>query len=1052
MTKLYLFVRRYLTVLLVFGTLVSFAQQTVSGKVTAADDGAGIPGVNILEKGTSNGTVSDADGSFRIIVGANATLAFSFVGYTTQEVVVGSQNVINVTLEADVTTLSEIVVTGYGSVQAKDATGAVAVVGVKDFNGGLISSPEQLIQGKLAGVQMVSASGQPGAGVQLRIRGTNSIRSNNNPLFVVDGVPLAGGVQPGAANVGFGTNQDTNPLNFLNPADIESMSVLKDASATAIYGSRGANGVVIITTKNGKGMEKGILDFASSISIAAPRTKYDLLNPSEFLAGVTQFGGNAVTQNFGQQTDWQDYVTRTSVSNTQNLSYSKGYKTGFLRASFGYDNQVGVVENSEMTRITGRLNGSKSFFDKKLTLELASTISNVNREDPAISGSAGFQGDLLGAAYSANPTWGTDPDFNTGGQRSPANMLAYYQGTGVTNRFLNNFSATYKLTESLSIKGIYGLDWSKGEAVTLAGGKAINAGNGITGFGQGQINENSNVNNLVEVYLDYSKQLGNVKVEAVGGYSYQNFNNKWNWVTARGFTDPNSFSSMESELRNNFDAVDAAASALYGSYNNWGVTNDLRNAGAGNPTTGGFVNGITFGNPGSLERKFFNRPSGATLAGVAANFYDQTDILQSYFGRGNFTISDKYLFTATVRIDGSSKFGDKFQYGVFPSAAAAWKLDKEAFMPDAISTLKLRAGYGIVGNQDGLGYGEFIRRERWGDAGVGDAREITVPGTSATGNVNPELKWEETTTFNVGLDFGILKDKLTGTFDVYTKNTTDLLLRVIPAAPSPIVGLQFENLDATVENKGWELGLSYAAIDKDDASLTISGNVSQNKNMLRDFAGALDAGTIYGQGLTGAYAQRLSGGNPLYSYHLREFEGFDSNGQPIGDNQTFIGKSALPEWNMGISISAQYKAFDLALFGTGQFGSYIYNNTQNAFFTAGSINNARNVTKDVLTSGEAGSAEAAVSTRFLYSGDFFRMQNITLGYNVKLGENKYIRKLRFYTTGQNLFVITKYNGLDPEVSSSPAGFDLLNGLPTAGIDYAAYPRPWILQIGLIASF
>ncbi len=1051
MRKFYLYVRRYLTVLLMLGTLAGFAQQTISGKVTAADDGSGFPGVNILEKGTGNGSVTDGEGNYQISVSANATLVFSFVGYVSQEVNAGGQSTLNVLLQPDVTALSEVVVIGYGETRVKDATGAVAAVSAKDFNGGLISSPEQLIQGKVAGVQMVSASGQPGAAVQFRIRGTNSIRSNNNPLFVVDGVPLAGGVQPGAADVGFGTNQDTNPLNFINPNDIESMSILKDASATAIYGSRGANGVVIITTKSGKGANKGVFSLASSVSIASPQSKYDLLSPSEFVGAVEQFGGDPIAQNFGSETDWQDYITRTSVSNTQNLSYSKGFNGGFFRASLGYDNQVGVIENSYMKRLTGRVNGSKSFLGDKLTIDLSSTFSNVNREDPAISASAGFQGDLLGAAYSGNPTWPTDPDFPTGGQRSPANMLAYYQSIGTTNRFLNNISATYKLNKDLSVKGTYGLDWSKGETVTLASGQTINGGNGVTGFGQGQINENRNTNNLVELTLNYTKELGNVKIEAVGGYSYQNFSNKWHWVTGRGFTDPNSFSNMESELRNNFDAVDARASSLYSDYNNWGVTDDLRNTGTGNPTSGGFVSGINL-KERSLEQSFFARPAGATMDAVGANFYDQTDFLQSYFARGNFTFSDKYLLTATVRVDGSSKFGDKNKYGVFPSAAVAWKIHEEDFMPDAVSTLKLRLGYGLVGNQDGLGYGEFRRRERFGDVGIGEDRQITFPGTSATGNINDELRWEQTTTLGVGIDFGIFGDKLSGSFDVYSKSTTDLLLRVQPAAPSPVVGLLFQNLDAVVENNGWELGLSWNAIEESEASFTISGNVSYNENMLKDFSGALDAGTIYGQGLSGAYAQRLSGGYPLFSYHLREFEGFDDNGQPIGDNQDFIGKTALPTWNMGFSLNARYKAFDLAMYMTGQFGHYIYNNTQNAFFTAGSINNARNVTRDVLTSGEAGSAEAAVSTRFLYSGDFMRMQNLTLGYNVDLKEMKFLKKLRFYATGQNLFVITDYNGLDPEVSSSPASFNLLNGLPTAGIDYAAYPRPRVYTIGLIANF
>lgn len=1047
MTNFYLFIRRYMTVFLLLGCVAVYAQRSVSGKVTDAGDGSGIPGVNILEKGTTNGTATDFDGNFTLSVGNNATLVFSFIGYKTQEVAVGSQSSLNISMELDVTALSEVVVIGYGQTTVKDATGAVSAVTAADFNGGVISSPEQLIQGKTAGVQITSASGAPGAGVQLRIRGTTSIRSNNNPLFVVDGVPLSGGTQPAAPDVGFGTSSDTNPLNFLNPADIASISILKDASATAIYGSRGANGVVIITTKTGKG-KKGVFDFASSVSVSSPAKKYDLLGRDAFLAAVAQYGGDPVAQDFGANTDWQDYLTRTSVSHKQNLSYAKGYETASIRATLGYENQQGVLENSYMKRLTGRINGSKSLLDDKLNIDLNATVSTVKREDPATSGSAGFQGDILGAAYSANPTWPTDPDFNTGGQRGPANMLTYYQSRGTTNRILTSLSADYKLTEGLTAKATYGLDLSRGDRTTLISGDAINAGNGVAGSGTGQLNQNNTTNNLLELTLNYNKEVGNTVIEVVGGYSVQSFRNQYYWAQGKGFTDYSSFSKMEDELNASFDAGDAAASAIAGDgrYNNWGITNDLRNAAN---TSGGFVSVINK-DAGTLNQTYFARPSGVTLSGIGANFYDQTDFIQSYFARGNFTINKKFLITATVRADGSSKFGKDNRYGVFPSGALAYKLSEEDFMPEIFNAFKVRVGYGIVGNQDGLGYGEYIRRERYSDVSVGDTREITLPGLTTQGSVNPGLKWESTAQTSFGIDFGVMNDKLSGSFDYYIKNTTDLLLRRNAAQPA-VASQIFDNLDATVENKGWEVSLNYVAVETDDASFTVGGNLSHNKNQLKDFGGQLDAGTIYGQGLTGAYAQRLAGGQPLFSYHLREFKGFDSNGQPIGDEQVFIGKSALPTWNMGISFNAKYKNLDFNMYMSGQFGQYIYNNTRNGFFTAGSINNARNVTPDVLTSGESGTAEAAVSTRFLEKGDFLRMQNMTLGYNVPM-KGGAIKNLRFSLNAQNLFVITDYSGLDPEVSTNPADSGLLNGLPTAGIDWAAYPRPRTFTIGLNASF
>lgn len=1047
MTHFYLLIRRYLVVFLMLGCATAFAQRSISGRVTAAEDGSGIPGVNILEKGTTNGTASDFDGNFRLNVGDNATLIFSFIGYKTMEVPVGAQSTLNVTMELDVTALSEVVVIGYGQTTVKDATGAVAAVTSKDFNGGVIASPEQLIQGKTAGVQITSASGAPGAGVQLRIRGTNSIRSNNNPLFVVDGVPLSGGTQPAAPDLGVGSSADTNPLNFLNPSDIESISILKDASATAIYGSRGANGVVIITTKSGKG-NKGTFDFASSVSVSSPLKKYDLLERDQFLAGVAQYGGDAAAQDFGANTDWQDFLLRNSVSHKQNLSYSKGLTNASIRAAIGYEDQQGVLENSYMKRFTARVNGSKSLLDDKLNIDLSATYSNVKREDPPTSGSAGFQGDILGAAYSANPTWPTDPDFNPGGLRSPANMLEYFQSTGTTNRILTNLSADYKLNDALTAKVTYGLDLSRGDRTTLVTGRAINFGNGVQGAGAGQLNQNNTTSNLVEATLNYTKEVGSVKIEVVGGYSVQSFRNQYYWAEGRGFADFSDFGSMDYQLRTSFDAADEIASSVAGDgrYSNWGFSRDLR--GSVPAGSQGFVSGINFDN-NTLYQTFLRRNAGVILSGIGANFFDQTDYLQSYFARGNFTINDKLLLTATLRADGSSKFGKDNRYGIFPSAAIAYKLHELDFMPDSFNNFKIRAGYGVVGNQDGLGYGEFIRRERWADVDVGDAREINLPGTSTQGSVNPGLKWESTTQISAGIDFGLNNDKISGSFDYYVKNTTDLLLRANAAQPA-VADQIFTNLDATVENKGWELSLSYAAIESSDASLTLSGNISNNKNQVKDFAGLLDAGTIRGQGLSGAYAQRLAGGQPLFSFFLREFGGFDANGQPIGDEQVFVGKTALPTWNMGFSINATYKKFDFNMYMSGQFGQYVYNNTRNALFTAGSINNARNVTPDVLTNGEAGSAEASVSTRFLEKGDFIRGQNLTIGYNIPVSGT--FKNLRVSFNAQNLFLITDYSGLDPEVSSNPSDNDLLNRLPTAGIDWAAYPRPRIFTLGLNASF
>ncbi|MEQ9231395.1 MAG: TonB-dependent receptor [Cyclobacteriaceae bacterium] len=596
--------------------------------------------------------------------------------------------------------------------------------------------------------------------------------------------------------------------------------------------------------------------------------------------------------------------------------------------------------------------------------------------------------------------------------------------------------------DGLVAKLNYGLDFSDADRVTLISGKSNNVGNNVTGNGLGQLNNNQTLNHLVEATATYNKSFGSVEMEVLGGYSIQSFKNTYNWVIARGFSDFN-FDQMESDIRDSFDAADAAASSATSEYNNWGISNDIT---GGTETSGGFAMSFP-----DLAPVYFSRPGGVSVNSLAANFYDRTDYLQSYFSRANFTISGKYLITATVRVDGSSTFGDNNKYGVFPSAAFAWQLHEEGFVPDFFNTLKLRVGYGIVGNQDGLGYGNFVRRERAADVGIGDNGSIAVPGTTTQGEANNDLKWEETTQQTIGFDFGFFGERVFGSLDFYKKETSDLLLNVQLAQPA-LAATRFENLDAIVENKGWELELGFEAIESNDVSLTISGNVSQNKNMVRDFNGNINAGTIYGQGLSGAFAQQLTGGRPLFSYYLREFAGFDGDGQPIRDDQKFVNKSALPEWNAGLSINLAVGDFDFSAYAAGQFGFWIYNNTENAFFTAGAIANGRNVTADVLTSGESGVAEAAVSERFLHKGDFIRMQNVSVGYNVPVDGASVFKNLRFSLNVQNLFLITEYNGIDPEVSTQAANFQLLNNLPTAGVDWAAYPRPRTFTLGLNATF
>jgi len=1029
------------------GAILSFGlvkAQDVSGTVT--DASGPLPGASVVVQGTTNGTQTDFDGNYSLSnVGSDAVLVISYIGYKTQEVAVNGRSTINIVLEEDAQALDEVVIIGYGTTTVKDATGAVTAVTSEDFNGGVISSPEQLIQGKTAGVNIQQTSGEPGAGISVNIRGSNSVRGDNNPLFVVDGVPLAGGTTAPGGDTGNGGSAVRNPLNFLNPSDIESISILKDASATAIYGSRGANGVVIITTKSGKGSAGGKVEFASSLSIATPANRYDLLNRDEFLQAVTQYGGNASAVDFGGNTDWQDFITRTVASQNQNVSYSNNYGKGNVRATFGYQKQFGVVEKTSLERITGRLNLTHRFLDDKLTLGLQTTLSRVNDETAPLSGTAGFRGDILGASYSANPTWPASPDFTDGGtQILPANFLAYSQNQTNTDRILVNGSIDYKFTPELSGKINLGYDKSEGENTSVLSGDLQNF-TGIENQGFGVYNTLFRENHLLEATLNYKKDFGNSTIDALVGYSFQDFNVSGRNAAGRGFatTDLN---QMGADLR---ETVNNAGRTIDGSYQQYfyGVN-----------TTGLLVNRLQ---PVVVAGENVGFGFDKLVRGMTADTFDNTDELQSFFARVNYTLSNKYLFTATVRADGSSRFGPENQYGYFPSGAFAWKINEEGFVGDNVSTLKLRLSGGLVGNQEGLGYGNFVARQRFGGLGIQNDYVVNQNGLAIVATDVPDLKWEETLNLNVGFDFGFSNDRLSGSVDVYRNETKDLLLRTPPAAPA-VDPFQFGNVDATILNQGIEFAIAYDFIQSDNANFSAAFNIAYNENEVQDFASAINTGEINGQGLSGAFAQRFEAGRSLFSYYMAIFEGFDSagfpvyrdvdgngTGDPIGD-QTFVGEDALPDITSGLSLNFSSGNWDASAYFSGQFGFSVYNNTANGFFTGGSINNARNVTQNVVTSGEDGGASADVSTRFLEKGDFVRLQNATLGYNVPLTGDGLFKTLRLSLTGQNLFLITDYSGLDPEVTV-PTG-DLGSGVPTRGIDWAAFPNPRTITFGLNASF
>ncbi|MEX0288224.1 MAG: SusC/RagA family TonB-linked outer membrane protein [Flavobacteriaceae bacterium] len=1037
------------------GALLCFSMaqaQDVSGTVTDAN--GPLPGASVVVKGTTNGTQTDFDGNYTISnVDSNATLVFSYIGYATQEIAVNGQSTINVVLQEDAQALDEVVIIGYGTTTVKDATGSVTAVTAEDFNGGVIASPEQLIQGKTAGVNISQSSGEPGAGISINIRGSNSVRANNNPLFVVDGVPLSGEDTSPAGNAGNGDGANTavrNPLNFLNPADIESISVLKDASATAIYGSRGANGVVIITTKSGKSAQGGVIEFSSSLSISTPANDYDLLNADEFVDAVFLFNPTAdlATTDFGNNTNWQDFVTRTAASTNNNISYSHNYGKGNVRATFGYSKQFGVVEKTDLERITGRINARHRFLDDNLTLSLSATISRVNDETAPLQGNAGFRGDILGAAYSANPTWPTSSNFGAqGGLISPANYLANSQIRTFTNRVLINGSAEYKITPELTGKVNLGYDKSEGENTSVLSSNIRNL-DGVQDIGIGVYNILERENSLLEATLNWKKDFGNSNIDVLVGYSFQDFQTSGRNSAGRGFSTTD-LNQMGEDLR---ATVNGAASTVSGSFQQFFY---------GTNTTELLVNRllptVVSGDPIAFG---FAR----NVQGMVADTFDNTDELQSFFGRINYSIAGKYLFTGTLRADGSSRFGPENQYGYFPSGAFAWQIGEEGFFGEGVSTLKLRLSAGVTGNQDGLGYGNFVARQRFSEFNIDNIQndgQVNQNGTVIVATDVPDLKWEPTLNLNVGLDFGFGNDRLSGSIDVYKNETTDVLLRLPPAAPA-IDPFQFGNQDAKIVNQGIEFAVAYDWIRQEDVSFSTSFNIAYNENEIQDFDGAINTGEVNGQGLSGAFAQRFEAGQSLFSYYMAVYDGLDSAGQPtyldqngdgvgnVFEDKIFVGEDALPDVTTGLSLNLNVKNWDFAAYFTGQFGFSVYNNTANGIFTSGSITNGRNVTRELANSGEAAGTSADVSTRYLEKGDFVRFQNATLGYNWPLEDKTFFKSLRLSLTGQNLFLITDYSGLDPEIAVATG--DLGSGVPSRGIDWSAFPNPRTITFGINASF
>ncbi|WP_237390572.1 SusC/RagA family TonB-linked outer membrane protein [Fulvivirga sediminis] len=968
---------------------------TVTGTVLD-ENGMPLPGVNVVEKGTNNGTITDAKGKFSVNVASpQSVLVFSFVGTTTEEVVVGNQTSISVTLMNDVKTLGELVVMGYGTQEKKDVTGAVGSIDSEDFNKGVITSPQQLLQGKIAGVSVVSSSGEPGASQSMTVRGPSGLRSGNNPLYVIDGIPLDNSNSVGAVD----------PMSFINPSDIESIDVLKDASATAIYGARGANGVVMITTRNGKEGQSR-LDFSSSVSFSKIARKMDVYSADEFREVVPAIGGDL--NDGGASTDWQDLVTRTAVTQNYNMALSGGTKSTQYFASVGYQDQEGIIKENELKRYNGRLKLTQALVDDRIKVDVNLSASRVDNHRPNFNS-------VIGDALVANPTYAAyDAEGNPayyGDVSNPLIQLEQYDDITSTDRIIGSISPSLEIIKGLTYKLNLGVDVSR----TTRDEQYIPNSRYDQ---EGRLNSTfyDRDNTLLEHYLTYDFTKEGHHANILAGYSYQKVFEQERWWSISRFPE----NGVEPRY---------------------------------NPGQGQIID-LSQGD----SYRGTNKPDG----------YAIKNELQSFFGRINYDLYDKYLFTANIRVDGSSKFGENNKYGTFPSFSAGWRISEEGFMGNgAFSDLKLRAGWGQTGNQEipGKLSQESIELSTDGSVSYPFGDRDYPAGIKYSRYANPDLKWEVTTQTNIGLDFGLLEGSVSGSVDLFRKVTSDVLLSVLDSDPlRPQDAIYYDNIeDMEVRSKGVEVALDYKHSNADGVRYGIGANATFLDNEITGSPyTVIYSGSAQGGGMTGALVNGYVNRQPIGTFYLLDFIGIDEDGasiyrdvngdKSINDQDRIAAGSSLPKTTYNFYGNVGYKGFDLSVNFNGVSGNKLYNNTANALFTKARLSRSLNTTDAANSySNESINNSTTISTRYLEDASFLRLNNLTLAYTFNTEDlkiNGWVKSLRLSVTGQNLFVITDYSGYDPEVDvKSNSG-----GYQSYGIDYLGYPKSRSIVFGLNISF
>jgi len=976
----------------------SQVNETISGNVTD-QDGSTIEGAKITVVETGDTATTDASGNFTISAAIGQTLSISYDGYTVQMVkITGTSVSVKLQSKKEATSIEEVTLVGYGSQKKSDLTGAVSQLKAENFKEGMNISVDNLMQGKIAGVRIVQTSGEPGAGVNVSIRGIGSIRSGSTPLFVVDGVPLSNdAVSASGPNVGLGNAQAKNPLNFLNTSDIESITVLKDASAAAIYGARGSNGVVLVTTKRGK---KGdpLFTYDTYLGFSSVIKKLDLMTADEYRgAGIDKL------YDHGGSTDWQDEIYRNAVSQNHSVSFSKSTESGNYFASLSHMDQDGIVLNSGFKRTTARLNAEESFFDnKRLKIKLNLTASDIKETGIPNGANAGSDGQVIIHALMANPTRsvydqnGNYTNFNMNAHYNPLYLLSKYEDKTNTTRILGNTEATLRILPGLNYKFNLGIDKTVSERnTTMYPNLTDRTPKGV--YVQANLDS---YNVLLEHYLTYDLSLDKHNFSLLGGFSYQKFKATGTYFGVK-------------------DIADKGA----------GISPDI--------------------NPGYSGTAF-----------VPGAGYAQENELQSYFGRVNYNFDKKYLLTASLRADGSTRFGDNNKYGYFPSVAVGWTISNENFLQDSqfVNELKLRGSWGQTGNQEVPNKITQASSSLAQSAGyyLYDNLDL-VNGVVINRTVNPDLKWEVVEQTNIGADFSLWRNRLYGSLEYYNKVTRDPILN-IPSSPLSPTSTVWRNVDAQIVNKGFEFSIGSEIIKNENFTWNFDVNGATVNNVIKGLpVSAIYSGEVSGPGLSGVTANIYKNGYEAGSFYMLNYQGIDANGKYIyedvnGDgridqNDRKIFEGAIPNFTFGINSYMKYKKFDFSFSFIGQTGGYLVNNTA-LDLNINNLASDRNVLKNFYDSGASFTNQPQLSSLYLEKSDFIRLNNVRLGYTFDMNQLKFLRSINLYVSAQNVFTITNYTGYDPVVDTNKQ----VGGNQSLGIDYTTYPSAKTFILGATVKF